>query len=221
MPKPIHLTEEEEKDIETCAAEDKRRFHALYIGNKRGGHNQAFNKLLSERTARGNYFPFHDNNRTIFLRNHYKNEYNESSVGNFTYEDVLRRTSFGIAPRGDNKFTYRFSEVLSAGTIPVVHADNWVWPFRPELIDWNECAVILPEIDGGKVAMAVLNGMGRAEKCRRRQRCYEIYKRYIETTRGTVTGLIDGLELVAQGKHAPMGGVQCGEVDPRCNNERR
>ena len=99
MPKPIHLTEEEETDIETCAAEEKRRFHAVYIGNARGGHNKAFNKLNGG-SARGNYMSFHDNNRTIFLRNHRDNDYNESSVGNLTYREVLRSTSFGVAPRG-------------------------------------------------------------------------------------------------------------------------
>ena len=50
-------------------------------------------------------------------------------------------------------------------------ADDWVWPFRPELVDWKQCAVILPEKDAGEKAIAYLDSISEEERCRMRQAC--------------------------------------------------
>ena len=51
---------------------------------------------------------------------------------------------FALVPRGDNRWSYRFSETLAACTIPVVIADGLSLPFE-ELIDWSTAAVFVPE----------------------------------------------------------------------------
>ena len=85
-----------------------------------------------------------NDNRQFFIARYFKaSEFNQSALSQLTYQEALQQTVFALAPRGDNKFSYRFTEVLSAGAILVVHADDWVWPFRPELIDWD--AVIFPK----------------------------------------------------------------------------
>jgi hypothetical protein len=77
----------------------------------------------------------------------------------------------------------------------VVLADNWVLPFRPELIDWpTQCAVIIPEDDVNRT-IDILTNISAKEECQRRQRCYDIYQKYMATPLGTVNGVIDGLEL--------------------------
>jgi hypothetical protein len=160
----------------------------------------------------GGLQPFHDNNRTIILR-HFLPEYNESWVSKISYTEMLSRSIFAAAPRGDNKFSYRFTEVLSAGAIPVILADDWVWPFRPELIKWEECAVILPE-NRVNETMIVLESISAEQRCKMRQRCFEIYQLYFATPEGIIAGLVEGLERVAIGKRARMSGVQCNDVRP-------
>ena len=105
-------------------------------------------------------------------------EFQRSALSNYTYEDGLRQSVFALAPRGDNKFSYRFQEIMSAGAIPVVHADDWIWPFRPELVNWTECAVILPEKDAGQTTIDYLDRISLEDRCRMRQACQRIYQQY-------------------------------------------
>jgi hypothetical protein len=147
------------------------------------------------------------------MRRYFEKEYEESILANLTYEEVLMNSLYYLTPRGDNKYSYKFSEALAAGAIPVVLSDDWMYPFRPELVDWNECAVILPEKYAGVPTIAVLQHISPEERCRMRQRCYEIYQQFIQRPEGTVNGIIQGLELVAEGQRKHMNGVKCKPSD--------
>lgn len=137
---------------------------------------------------------------------------------------MLSDSIFAAVPRGDCKYSYKFTEALSAGAIPVYLGDNWVWPFRAELVKWEECAVILPERDVDHT-MQVLKEISPQERCERRKKCYSIYKAYMETGVGTIDGLVEGLhrvaELDAKGlPHAKYSGYHCvpDEANPKwCN----
>mmetsp|Transcript_8145 Transcript_8145/g.10953 ORF Transcript_8145/g.10953 Transcript_8145/m.10953 type:complete len:558 (-) Transcript_8145:355-2028(-) len=204
--KDIHLTPEEEDAIRSCRAEEDRNFHQAYIGNFRNGRHRKFHNKWGG-GARYAYKFLGDNNVSIIsTQQHFKKD-------NLTYTDVLRKARFGLAGRGDNKYSYRFTEVLAAGTIPVYHADHFVYPFRPELIDWNRCALILPEKDAGVPAMNIMNNMTAEERCERRKYCYfEIYKKFVETEAGQINGLVEGLELVSKGVHKPHPGIRCNKT---------
>jgi len=102
---------------------------------------------------------------------------------------------FAAAPRADCKCSYRFAEILSARAVYL--GDNWVWPFPAELVKWEECAIILPERDVPHT-MSVLKEISVQERCERRKKCFEIYKKYMETGLGTITGIIDSLQKVAE-----------------------
>jgi len=172
--------------------------------------------------ARSDFKPFHDN-QTVFVAKPGSNDYLSSPLGTLPFETVLQESVFGLAPRGDNKFSYRFSEIMSAGAIPVILADDWLWPFRPELVDWNECAVIAPERDRGNATLTVLREMSLEERCRRRKRCRQIYKDYMETPVDLISGIVEGLELVANGVSKPFVGVKCSDYDygKECNMQRK
>lgn len=172
-PSPNHatLTPQEEDDIRTCRAEQDshRYFHHVYLGNFRSGRNAAFNSKWEG--SRYSYYKegFHDNNHTIIMNPPDHKKYpSDSIIANMTYTEVLRNTRFGLAPRGDNNFSYRFTEVLSAGAILVFHGDNYLFPFRPELIDWGKCAITLPERDAGIRTMNAMNRVSARERCQRR-----------------------------------------------------
>lgn len=205
--KRANLTDQQIDDIRTCDAEHTRPFLVTYTGNLRSGLNPK-----RQFQARG---MFHeaghnvDDGKTILIRRNFLPEYQSSVLANLTYEEVLMSSVYSLTPRGDNKYSYKFSEVLAAGSIPVVLADDWMYPFRPELVDWKECAVILPEKYAGHPTIAVLKYISIEQRCRMRQRCYEIYKQFIERPEGTVDGIVQGLELVANGHRKAMNGVKC------------
>lgn len=60
------------------------------------------------------------------------------------YADLLAKSIFALAPRGDALFSYRLLEALSFNCIPVVLSDSWVLPFD-RTINWTNVAVVLQE----------------------------------------------------------------------------
>jgi hypothetical protein len=114
----------------------------------------------------------------------------------YSFGDLLAGSKFAACPRGDNRFSYRFTEILSAGAIPVVHSDGWVLPFREELVDWKECALHIPE-KNINVTVEIISQIDDKKRCQMRKRCYEVYQKYMRTTEGTITGIVEGLELAS------------------------
>jgi len=219
-PTTISLSSKQEEEIRSCEAESKRDFKMLYVGNYRSGFNK--NHIAKHGGARGSYEKLHDNKSIIIRQKYPPNEIKESVLANLTYPEFMGRTIFGLAPRGDNKFSYRFTEVLSAGAIPIYHGDDFVFPFRPELVDWNKCAIILPEKDAGKTTLDLINDIPIETRCKMRNYCYfGIYKKYVETDVGIIDGLVMGLEELAKGNKKPFPGVRCNSTSVAnfdCNN---
>jgi hypothetical protein len=65
---------------------------------------------------------------------------------NAGFEQDLHEANFALCPRGDAFFSYRLSEVLAAGVIPIITSDGWLLPLE-ELIPWPKLALILDEAD--------------------------------------------------------------------------
>ena len=91
--------------------------------------------------------------------------------------------------------------------------DNWVWPFRAELVKWEECAIILPERHV-EHTIKKPKEITLEERCERRKKCYAIYKNYMETGVGTINGMIESLQRVAELDakglpHAKFSGYHC------------
>jgi len=217
------LTTKEEESIRSCQAETEREFNVVYMGNFRSGTNSEFHKKFGG--ARSSYEDYHNESKKIFIQDKHKRKPVGRDGKELSFTDVLRHTKFALTPRGDNKFSYRFSEVLSAGAIPVYHGDNYVLPFRPELFDWNKCAILLPEKDAGEVAMDYIENkllQDPETMCSMRKYCYfEIYKKYIETGEKIIDGLVKGLDLTARGHTAKFQGYRCNHTeDLGCNNLR-
>ena len=91
-------------------------------------------------------------------------------------------------------FSYRFTEVISCGSIPAVYADNWLLPFGKDLINWTEAAVIIPEAETLDT-VSILSKFSAEQRCRMRQKVYEMYRKYMETGRGVIRGIIENFEL--------------------------
>ena len=66
-----------------------------------------------------------------------KNEFPE-------YQSLLLNSVFGLVPAGANPMSYRLTEVLACGAIPVILSDFISLPFS-DVIHWPTIAVIVPE----------------------------------------------------------------------------
>jgi hypothetical protein len=181
----IELADEEVREIESCRAEatSNRPYLFSFVGS-------VFNQ------ARRDLVDLHDPaSGVVSLRIPDFQDKRESGELSVTFSELLRHSAFAAAPIGDNLFSYRFTEVLSAGAIPVVHSDGWVLPFRQELVNWTECLLHLPEASASDT-LRILRSISPQQRCRMRRRCREIYTSYMATADGTIRGIIDGLELV-------------------------
>jgi hypothetical protein len=170
----------------------QRHFFFTFTGNFRNSVRQELKKL-------------HDPSNGIIVQHHFGDSWNTSSVGrgvhnhfanvNGSYTTLLSQTEFAGVPRGDNLFSYRFTEVMSGGCIPVVYSDGWMLPFSKALIDWSSIAVIIPEQDAGRT-LDYLRNLTMDDRCRMRRHGYKFYQRYLGTPQGVIAGIIDSLELI-------------------------
>jgi hypothetical protein len=75
-----------------------------------------------------------------------------------------------------------------------VYADNWLLPFGKDLINWTEAAVIIPEAETLDT-VNILSKISVEQRCRMRQKVYEMYRKYMETGRRVIRGIIENFEL--------------------------
>jgi len=108
---------------------------------------------------------------------------------NETYYHVMTHSKFCTTGRGDNIFSVRFSEVLSAGCIPIVYADGWVMPFTRSVVDWTKIAVIIPQRHV-RQTLQYIEDMPDEEICERRLRAYDVFHKYVKDGKGRVDAIL-------------------------------
>jgi hypothetical protein len=174
----ISLSREQVRDIETCRAETNRSYFFSFVGALNRGH------------VRQHLVNVHDPDNGVIAVERW-----DPSLSPLPYGDLLKQSVFAGAPAGDNKYSYRFTEALAAGAIPVVHSDDWLLPFRPSAINWTECLLHLPESTANDT-IKILRRITPEQRCRMRRRCWEIYNAYLATPQGTIRGILESLETV-------------------------
>ena len=95
------------------------------------------------------------------------------------YAELLTSTEFGLVPRGDNLYSFRFLETLAAGAIPVIFSDDWALPFA-EILNYDEFSVRIKEDDWAQL-LPRLSSITPEQRCAMRQRGQEVYDRHFGT----------------------------------------
>jgi hypothetical protein len=198
---------QQEMIVETCSATSSslspsttyRKYLLSFSGNyKRHTVRQELAKLDNVRTNRmtsvnSNTVETSQSSSLVLITD--TKELYENTNG-MTYSELLMSSQYFAVPRGDNLYSYRFSEVLSSGAIPVlIHNEEWVLPFRSEIVDWDQC-VIRISTEQIHNTVSILQNISLQEQCQRRQYCYSIYERYMINSSATIQGILDGLQAM-------------------------
>jgi hypothetical protein len=58
------------------------------------------------------------------------------------YANVIASAHFALCPRGRGPGSVRLFEVMQMGRVPVIIADDWIYPPR---VDWPACSITVPQ----------------------------------------------------------------------------
>lgn len=183
---PCQLTESERAAVEACNETNR----TILFG---------FSGLLRSKVRRTLSVTFRDRSDVLVLGaarcplcQHFNTE---SPV--LAFKMLAKTSIFGACPRGDNLFSYRFTEQLSCGAIPLVYADDWVWPFSSELVDWKDAGVSIRE-ENASQSVDILEAMSNETRCAMRRKALEVYDKYVRDGRAVVAGVVESLERKAK-----------------------
>lgn len=79
-----------------------------------------------------------------------------------------------------------------AGTIPVVYSDGWLPPFNKKVVDWDKCAVFVPEAKC-KQTLDVLREMPRDVICEMQKCAIDTWDKYVAQRSGWLRGILESL----------------------------
>jgi hypothetical protein len=203
--KPINLSAHERQQVESC---DKRRYLFSFQGRKRKGDGR--DKLLK--------FNEYDDMfvRILDQKTYIKEVRKDMESDSQDYKEIMKKSTFAAAPRGDQLFSYRFAEILSAGTVPVVYAgkgdenfvcfvasllslncdaapsssDGWLTPFNNRVVNWKACAVFIPESKYERTR-DILTATPESQRCKMQKCALRVWDMYVSSRAGWVRGLVN------------------------------
>ena len=88
-----------------------------------------------------------------------------------------------------------------------MYADDWLFPFGKDLINWTDAAIVIPEADALDT-VNILSQISTEQRCRMRQKVYEIYRKYMETDRGVIQGIIENFEFAAAAEMRQLASIE-------------
>merc|ERR1711920_576643 len=74
----------------------------------------------------------------------------EDVIDDTLYERYLHSSTFGLILRGDDRWSFRFNDIVCSGSIPVLVTDIMVPPFN-EIVPFEEYGILIKE---EKIALA-------------------------------------------------------------------
>lgn len=120
--------------------------------------------------------------------------------------NMKMNSTYVLLPKGDDRWSLRFSETIGAGAIPVILADGLTLPYE-HIIDWSKAAIRLPN----RFAQSADEIMKRlpsdqATIMKMRQQVYEINNKYFANPDVRADALLMEANAVVKkhGKYDPL-----------------
>ena len=118
------------------------------------------------------------------------------------YQELLRASEFGLLPRGDERWSWRFGETMNAGVIPVILADGMSLPYS-HLVDWPQARLSLPESLAKNFSAVVetVAAVSKGRKARMRSKVRLIYNECMATDARLADCFLRDLALAVRAPH--------------------
>jgi hypothetical protein len=131
----------------------------------------------------------------------------------YDFEELLRNSVFGLAPRGLGVHSFRFVETLAAGSIPIVISDDWVLPF-PEIICWDTVVVRVLESQILDIP-DIITRIGPQQRLWMQRQGLRIYRQYLSSWR---VATLTTLEILERRLDRELGKVRAADdrLDASC-----
>jgi len=107
------------------------------------------------------------------------------------YKNIASRSRFGLCPRGSYPNTIRLSELMQAGAIPVVIADDLL---LPDGFNWADCFVWVKERDIDHVD-SIIRSITPEREEEMRSKCLRFYNLLETDPAFSIRYFFDGVEL--------------------------
>jgi len=151
-----------------------RKFKACFIGNM---------ETYSKNSIRSILFNATKDEENFFMKE--SGKWNLDLEG---YKKVLDQCDMGFAPRGDNHYSFRLTESLSRGTVPILIDDLMVDVYGIAPSEW---LVKLPEGDLEDTAK-IINAISQEQICDLRKRGKKVLK-WSDSISGVADGIVRSL----------------------------
>ncbi len=118
-------------------------------------------------------------------------EADQGVYDSYDFVDLLNST-FAFVPAGRSPASYRFLEVLSAGAIPVLIADDYVRPFE-SLIQWERCLLQFSTHDLHRI-LQTLRSLPKEDVVDRQCYCQQVFASFLQDDSTLVRSVILSLQ---------------------------
>ena len=188
--KNIELAAHERLWVQTCT---KRPYIFSFQGRggwlRRYGHHHWAH--LREKLKE---LEHHGRNEDVYVKIRDENTYWGKSGDIYDYDAVMRSSVFAGAPKGDCLFSYRFAEIMAAGAVPVVYADEWVRPFSSvsdpnRVINWSKCAIFVPEVKA-TTTINILRNISDEVRCEMQKCALAFWDEFASSREGWLKGIL-------------------------------
>lgn len=160
----------------------ENKYFLTFLGTMR---NYPLRRAIAER--------FHDPDNGVIIQTSVEEQIGGKPSVEVEYLDTLFHTQFTLCPRGRALYSYRTTEAIAAGAIPVILGDGYAFPYN-ELIDWRSFAVILPE-SSWETMMDVLRSFTSEEIARMRRNMGIAYNKIFKNDSTLMDTTLDILRM--------------------------
>jgi len=120
--------------------------------------------------------------------------------------NMKMNATYVLLPKGDDRWSLRFSETLGAGAIPVIMADGLTLPYE-HIIDWSKAAIRLPN-NYSTNADEIMKRLPSDKETilKMRQAVYDINAKYFQNPNVRADAMLKEADAVVKngGKYAPL-----------------